>query len=502
MCSSLLSQYGQVFVPEPRVVTPPGHPPTTGRLPNDLTKLPDIREISLDLPPTDSMTLCLHVWEKGNVGVGDLQKKLATAFQHSLLDLIIEMYLLPEPIARAMPGPQDAGMGTRHVPPTSHQEGEQRGQVVEEGQEARGAFSDLSDEEGREQHTLSWHHLEWQRRRDEEAQRKLKMAARGHLGTLVEAYRSSIPQCLSAAHQLSSPSAAMFPYDLVSSRSAHSFVAEAVLNIKEACPDAELHGFKLSQDTQLYVHFYSESEARETRATYPGYQVGDTNNIVVCRNPVQWEESCDPRGSEARSGQVWVDSTTKQPLQLYLPLDSRKILKGLETPLHLMAVKKNVFLPRQRLILVMMECAVVSDLKCCIVVLFRFISSSCIHPHTPPSHSSLHTPPSTLLTPPSSHPLPPPSSHPLPPPSSHPLPPPSSHPLPPPSSHPLPPHTLSLLPPHTLSLLPLLHFLLTLLPSLLTHTHLYLYPSPSTSHPLHLRSRCGYIMWQRTRAHS
>ena len=371
MCSSLLSRHGQVFVPEPRVVTPPGHHPTTRHLPNNLAQLPDIREISLDLPPIDAVTLCLHVWEKGNVGITELQKKLATAFQHALLDLIIEIYLLPEPIARAMSGPQDAGMGTLNVLPTSHQQGhqeEQGGQqVVEEGQEARDALNDLSDEDRKDhdaaERTLSWHHLEWLRRRDEEAQRRVKMAARGHLGILVEAYHSSIPQCLSLAHQLSSPSAAMFPYDLVSCRSAHSFLAEAVLNIKAACPDAELQGFKFSQETQQYVHFYSESDARETRATYPGYQVGDTSNIVVCRNPVQWEESCDPRGSEARSGQVWIDPTTKQPLQLYLPLDSRKIVKGLETPLQLVAIKKNIFLPRQRLILVTMECAVVSDPK-------------------------------------------------------------------------------------------------------------------------------------------
>lgn len=365
-----------MFVPEPRVVTPPGRSPVWG-LPCDLTKLPDIREISLDLPPVDTMTLCLHVWEKGNVGVSDLQKKLATTFQQALLDLIMEMYLLPEPIAKVSPpggpegatppgGPEGAAPGP-HDPssslPGQAQRHEENGELLaEDGQERRG---DLSGEEGQEkgaaERSLSWHHIEWVRRRDEEAQKKLKMAARGHLGVLVDVYHTSIPQCLSHAHQLSSPSAAMFFYDLVSCRSAYSFMTEAVLNIKETCPDAEVQGFRLSSQ-QKYFHFYSEKEVRDSKAaTYPGYQMGDTDYVIVCRNPGQWEESCDPTGTDARSGQVWVDSATKQPLQLYLPLDSKKVLKGQETPLQLVAIKRNIFLPRQRLILVTMECAMVSE---------------------------------------------------------------------------------------------------------------------------------------------
>ena len=365
-----MSQQGQLFVPEPRVVTPPGHLPVGGLPFCNLTKLPDVREISLELPPVGAVTLCLHIWEKGNVGISDLLKKLSTTFQQALLDLIIEMYLLPQPVAKASSGPQEGDLGPRDVAlsslqgqASSHQEGP-GGVSAERGQEGGGGGV-LGDRENQDQgaveHTVSWHQIERQRRRDEEAQRKLKMAAHGHLGTLEEAYHTSLPLCFSVAHHLSSSSTSVLLYDLISCRSAHGFLAEAVLNIRETCPDAEVQGFRLSLPGHQYFHFYSEKEAREAKAAYPGYQVGGASCIIICRNPGQWEESCDPRSTETRSGQVWIDPATKQPLQLYLPLDSKKVLKGSEPPLQLVALKRNVFIPRQRLILIIMESTVVSE---------------------------------------------------------------------------------------------------------------------------------------------
>ena len=47
-----------------------------------------------------SYVLYLHIWEKGNVGMADLSTKLSSNFKHAMIDYLLEVCLLPLPIAR------------------------------------------------------------------------------------------------------------------------------------------------------------------------------------------------------------------------------------------------------------------------------------------------------------------------------------------------------------------------------------------------------------------
>ena len=47
-----------------------------------------------------SYVLYLHIWEKGNVGMADLSTKLSSSFKHAMIDYLLEVCLLPLPIAR------------------------------------------------------------------------------------------------------------------------------------------------------------------------------------------------------------------------------------------------------------------------------------------------------------------------------------------------------------------------------------------------------------------
>ena len=65
------------------------------------SSLPPFLSHSLILhPPTEGFSLRVYIWEKGNVGMADLSDKLHRCLKQALCDYILELYLLPQPIAR------------------------------------------------------------------------------------------------------------------------------------------------------------------------------------------------------------------------------------------------------------------------------------------------------------------------------------------------------------------------------------------------------------------
>lgn len=55
---------------------------------------------SLPIPFVDGYLLRVDIWEKGNVGITDLSGKLHLCLKQALCDYILELYFLPQPIAR------------------------------------------------------------------------------------------------------------------------------------------------------------------------------------------------------------------------------------------------------------------------------------------------------------------------------------------------------------------------------------------------------------------
>lgn len=48
---------------------------------------------------TDGPSVCVYIWEKGNIGFSDLRSLLMKCFNHSIIDCLLELFLLPSPIA-------------------------------------------------------------------------------------------------------------------------------------------------------------------------------------------------------------------------------------------------------------------------------------------------------------------------------------------------------------------------------------------------------------------
>ena len=50
----------------------------------------------------------LHIWEKGNIGLTEFMQKIIFCFKHTLADYILELYLLPQPVATPLNGGRDS----------------------------------------------------------------------------------------------------------------------------------------------------------------------------------------------------------------------------------------------------------------------------------------------------------------------------------------------------------------------------------------------------------
>ena len=50
----------------------------------------------------DSPSLCVYIWEKGNIGFAELHSLLTKCFNYSIIDCLLELFLLPSPIATVL----------------------------------------------------------------------------------------------------------------------------------------------------------------------------------------------------------------------------------------------------------------------------------------------------------------------------------------------------------------------------------------------------------------
>lgn len=56
-------------------------------------------QVSSTMEKPSGPSLCIYTWEKGNIGFGELHASLLKCFNHSVNDCLLELFLLPSPIA-------------------------------------------------------------------------------------------------------------------------------------------------------------------------------------------------------------------------------------------------------------------------------------------------------------------------------------------------------------------------------------------------------------------
>lgn len=360
-------------------------------------------------------SLQIQIWEKGNIGLSEFSTHLSVCFKQALFDYLFELYLLPQPIAKPLSESLsamrycaspfvlvDAGIRTpvesmsnlssrreseelKPPPSASSQDGSAPSQMRKISTGSRRSSDDAINitrvpSTEREDNTQvrrprgytekiiveieeavqsieekdvpsAWMEIEKKRRKEEERDDMFHDAYLGNSGTLENTYHSSIPRHLAAATRLQSPSVKYHCFSLVGNYSARVFLSQTVIALQGVCPNFTVNSFQSMGGDRLppFVHFMPEKDwTKVKRLNRPS----TAHYIAVGRNLVQWEESCDPLVDTKRILQPWVDGQSKLPLQLYHPLDSKKLSKDLEIPLQGLARSKDMFVPRQHLAVV------------------------------------------------------------------------------------------------------------------------------------------------------
>ena len=344
----------------------------------------------------------------------DLSAKLTSCFKHAMSDYLLELCLLPLPIARQPEGSfvwdsatnspnaflENEGPGNKVEKRGAYEAGSRRassekGEVHKAGsrrtsneqpparspstrsvessslksdapvrsrRDTEKIVEDITDAllsenggsqgEGSSESSLTWHGKEWLRREQEARDRYYQEAHFGRSGVLDETYHTTIQQHLAHACKLASPSVTHCTYTFMGSHSARTFLTEAIASIQQLCPDLNISTFEKSLPGEVaagqYAHCIPERDwSRVERVV----ELSDLHYMVIGRNLRQWEECCDPTDLTHRSTHPWVDPHTKQSLQLFYPLDSKKFVRGVEVPLQQSVVGGEAFVPRQRLVL-------------------------------------------------------------------------------------------------------------------------------------------------------
>jgi hypothetical protein len=365
--------------------------------------------------------LKVDIWEKGNVGITDLSAKLHLCLKQALCDYILELYFLPQPIARIdemlqledspsatspfvvlEPSPPEPSRRESLDSPrrTLFEKGEVRvpsslGFLSQRSHESGGVLSPDTPVQGEPHRShcdtvsvttatddvfrsldasgkddaafdpppevasstagfeaassaagLTWQEKELNRRETEAMDAYQREAHHGRQGVLENTYSSLVPQHFAETCRLSSRSVAHYSFPLLGSYSSEVFLNETLSFCTVLCPDLTLSTFRLGSNG-VYAHYIPQKTSRIRSSV----EVEETKFVAVGRNLKQWDEARSPDVVEIRLTQPWIDAQAKQSLQMFHPLDSKKISKTVDCPLTSLAKDRPSFIPRQRLLL-------------------------------------------------------------------------------------------------------------------------------------------------------
>lgn len=299
----------------------------------------------------------MDIWEKGNVGITDLSGKLHHCLKQTLCDYILELYFLPQPIARiddmsmtfsdspveAVDSPFVVLEPVPELKETDPQSPQrplfEKGEVrvpsslgftpqksldsplspdtPVKGEPHRSrtdtytitqAMDDILNNErnevsGKEQtiesSNLTWQEKEKNRREIEAYDAHQKRAFHGRHGVLENTYSDLIPKHLMETCKLSSRSVSHYTFPLLGSYSGEVFLNEAIGICNQLCPDLTLNAFTLDVNGEYFHYGLQKTSRQRTMGT-----VSDTEFIVVGRNLKQWDEARAPDSKEVRLTQV------------------------------------------------------------------------------------------------------------------------------------------------------------------------------------------------------
>ena len=347
--------------------------------------------LSKKLQPSD-VAFSIAIWEHGNVAVPELEAKIAAMFEDALLTCCLELFILPSPITtqdpQSLPSPPPTlGRSTSNLETS----GAYRRALVSLGDlETSLDFTETSPEkvvaapglpvksrhdtmsisegiaeallEGEEEaagivtpdpsHTRqTWREKELEQRQQQAKIEQQQMAESGTHGQLTPKYSQHLIQILLQMHSSHSPSVRHWTGRLFTRYDATRLTASLANLIPKACWEFCTRTFQFSpaEDALKQVDYLEDN---------------DQKVVVIGYCVRQWQEARQPLSEESHSNLPWMDPNTKRPVQLFHPLDSKKVVTKWEVPFQDMAAERTVFVPRQRLVVVLTNLKEVRIRKC------------------------------------------------------------------------------------------------------------------------------------------
>lgn len=340
----------------------------------------DIDQLLSKNQPSD-VAFSIAIWEHGNVAVPELEGKINAVYEDALHTCFLELFLLPSPITiqdpqnlPSLPSSPQSSSNTFESSNTFRQalvsvgdlessldftlkapelatavpgfpvrskhdtvsitEGVAEALLALEGEEGGMATPDAS-------HThRTWREKELEKRLQKAKIEQQQIAESGTHGQLTPSYSSHIVQVLQKMHSSHSSSVRHWSGRLLTCYDAARFTTSLTTLIPNACWEFCTRVFQYSPTEDTFKQVDSVEESVQ-------------EILVVGYCIRQWQEARQPFAEGSHSNLPWMDPNTKRSVQHFHPLDSKKIVTKLEVPFQSIAVEKTVFVPRQRLVVVL-----------------------------------------------------------------------------------------------------------------------------------------------------
>lgn len=340
----------------------------------------DIDQLLSKNQPSD-VAFSIAIWEHGNVAVPELEGKINAVYEDALHTCFLELFLLPSPITiqdpqnlPSLPSSPQSSSNTFESSNTFRQalvsvgdlessldftfkapelatavpgfpvrskhdtvsitEGVAEALLALEGEEGGVATPDAS-------HThRTWREKELEKRLQKAKIEQQQIAESGTHGQLTPSYSSHIIQVLQKMHLSHSSSVRHWSGRLLTCYDAARFTTSLTTLIPNACWEFCTRVFQYSPTEDTFKQVDSVEESVQ-------------EILVVGYCIRQWQEARQPFAEGSHSNLPWMDPNTKRSVQHFHPLDSKKIVTKLEVPFQSIAVEKTVFVPRQRLVVVL-----------------------------------------------------------------------------------------------------------------------------------------------------
>ena len=298
---------------------------------------------------SDNFTVALHVWERGNVGMDELRKKLVSCVQFGIVDILMEIHYLQLPIASLANNEIDRLVSPGLLRRTNTISN--RSSSASDSNHGN-SFSDQSQRDievavkapvllKQDSTGADWEEREKQRR-EQICRETLKQEAyMGQKGTMKEEYLISLSSFLTQSHDLGLPEIFHHTWQVPANYLIGTMLTQILSILSSSLAS-------LLSTTELTFNIFKSNPNSFDYVCVEKSNIDKLGNgryVIVGRDLAQWRETKNPQDCTVRNNYYWPNEQQHVPLSSWKQPDDRSVLLIATTKKH------DTFIPRQRMVL-------------------------------------------------------------------------------------------------------------------------------------------------------